>query len=372
MIRPTRAEIDLDAIRHNIETLSALTAPSLMMAVVKADAYGHGALPVARAAIAAGADWLGVATVEEALELRSDGVTAPILLLSEPPLAAADTVVAEQLTPAVYTHEALDALEAASGRAGTRVDVHLKVDTGMARVGAHPDEVVGLARAIIDSPRLSLGAVWTHLAAADRPDDVFTEHQLTRLSQVVADLAATGITPDLVHAANSAGAIAHPAARLGLVRCGIAIYGLPPSDHVGPQLGLRPALRLVSEVSFCKRVPAGTGVSYGLHYTCDRETTLATVPVGYADGVPRRLPEVGGEALVGGRRVAMAGVVTMDQLVLDCGDAALSPGDEVVLIGSQGVEEITATEWADRLGTINYEIVTGVGGRVPRVYDGRP
>ncbi len=368
MIRPTRAEVSLGAIGHNVETLAALVAPSLLMAVVKSDAYGHGMLPVAKAAVGAGADWLGVSTVEEALELRGEGLTAPILLLSEPPVTAVDTVVEQQLTPAVYTPDAVDALRAAAGRNGARVDVHLKVDTGLARVGVPAGEAVELAKVIVADPGLSLGAVWTHLAVADQPDHVFTEQQLATLSEVIADLADAGITPELIHAANSAGAIAHPASRLGLVRCGIAVYGLPPSERVGPDVGLVPALQLVSEVSFCKRVPAGTGVSYGLEYTCESETTLATVPIGYADGVPRRLPECGGQALVRGRRVPIAGVVTMSQVVLDCRDVPVAPGDEVVLIGKQGDEEITATEWADLTGTINYEIVTGIGSGVPRVH----
>lgn len=367
-IRPTRAEVDLGAIRHNIERLTALVAPSLVMAVVKADAYGHGLLPVAHAARDAGAEWLGVATVEEALQLRGDGIAAPILLLSEPPVAAADQVVANSVTPAVYTPECVEALAAAGQRAGVVVEAHLKVDTGMGRVGAALGDVLELAQLLVDTDGIDLGAVWTHLALADQPDDPYTDGQLEVLSTVLVTMERSGISAPMVHAANSAGAIGHPAARLGLVRCGIAIYGLPPSDAVGPGIGLRPAMRLVSEVSFSKRVPAGTGVSYGVRYTCAEETTLATVPIGYADGVPRVLPAQGGSALVGGRRVPIAGVVTMDQLVLDCGDHPVAPGDEVVLIGRQNGEEITATEWADLTGTINYEIVTGIGGRVPRVY----
>ena len=255
---------------------------------------------------------------------------------------------------------------AAAAATGAPLRLHIKVDTGMHRVGADPDEVLGLARAVVEHPDLELEAVWTHCAVADEPERSFTTEQLDRFDAVLAELAAAGIDVPLTHAANSAGAIAHPAARRSLVRCGIAVYGIDPSPELAGALPLRPALRLRSEVSFVKRVAAGEGVSYGLHHTFDRETTVATVPIGYADGVRRRLGLLHQEVLIGGRRRPIVGVVTMDQLMVDCGDDPVAVGDEVVLLGHQGDEEIQATDWAAALGTIGYEIICAIAPRVPR------
>ena len=367
--RPAWAEVDLDAVRHNVALLRVRTEPALLCAVVKADGYGHGAVPVARAAIEAGARWLAVALVEEGVVLRESGIDAPILVLSEPPVDAMPAVLGHRLTPTLYTHKGV---EAAAGAAGTTpLSVHVKVDTGMHRVGASPEEAVAIARAVVDAPALELQGFWTHLAVADEPDDPYTGAQLERFDAARRDLAAAGIEPQIVHAANSAGALAHPAARYDLVRCGIAIYGEPPSAVVGGDAGLRPALSLKAEVSHTKALAAGERVSYGLRWRAERDTVLATVPLGYADGVTRRLSAVGGQVLVGGRRCPLAGTVTMDQVMVDCGPGAtVAPGDEVVLIGSQGGERITAAEWADRLDTISYEVLCGIGPRVPRVHIG--
>ncbi|MEY2477794.1 MAG: alanine racemase [Actinomycetota bacterium] len=364
--RPAWAEVDLDAIRHNAGVLRELTAPAALCAVVKADGYGHGAVPVARAALDGGATWLAVALVEEGVALRAAGIDAPVLLLSEPPVDALGEVVAHRLVPTLYTAKGV---EAAAGAAGATLPVHVKVDTGMHRVGATPDDAVAVARAVADAPSLELQGFWTHLAVADEPDDPYTTEQLERFEDARRRLAGAGLDPELVHAANSAGAIAHPAARYDLVRCGIALYGEAPSPAVGAAIGLRPALSLKAGVSFVKPLAAGERVSYGLRWRADRDTVLATVPIGYADGVTRRLSAVGGEVLVGGRRCPIAGTVTMDQITVDCGPGAtVAPGDEVVLIGRQGEEEVTAAEWAARLDTISYEVLCGIGSRVPRVH----
>jgi alanine racemase len=368
--RPVWAEIDLAAVRANVETLRDLCAPSALLAVVKADGYGHGAVPVARAALDAGAQALGVALVEEGIELREAGLDAPILVLSEPAPEAAGSVVAFALTPVVYTLAGIDVLAKAVADRGEheRLGVHLKVDTGMHRVGCRADEAVELASQVVDRPELELAGVCTHLAVADEPGNGYTGEQLARFEAVLAELRARGLPTGTVHACNTAGAIDWPAARFDLVRVGIGCYGIAPADALEGRISLQPAMAVKARVSHVKVVPAGAGVSYGLRYTTSHVTRIATVPLGYADGVPRELPERGGAALVNGRRCPMAGTVTMDQLMLDVGDLPVDVGDEVVLIGQQGAEQITAADWAHAMHTIAYTIVCGIGPRVPRVY----
>ncbi len=370
-LRPVWAEVDLGAVRHNTSRLAALARPGTVCAVVKANGYGHGAVPVARAALDGGARWLGVALVEEGVELRDAGIEAPVLVLSEPPLDAMEEVVSRRLTPTIYTEAGVDAAAKAVADAGVdeRLSVHVKVDTGMHRVGAAPEAALGLADAVNRRPELRLAALWTHLAVADEPDNDFTDQQLERFERVRLTLQRRGVLPDLVHAANSAGLIAHPASRYNFVRCGIAIYGIDPAPELAGRVDLRPAMSLKARVSYVKELPPGDRVSYGLRYTVDDHTVVATVPIGYADGVTRRLSVSGGQVLIGGRRHPIAGTVTMDQLMVDCGpDADVAPGDEVVLLGRQANDEVTAQEWADRLDTIAYEVVCGIGPRVPRVY----
>jgi len=372
--RSVWSEIDLDAVRANVTALRELAAPAEFLAVVKANAYGHGAVPVARAALEAGASWLGIARVEEAVQLRDAGIEARIMLLSEPAPAAVADVVAHDITPVVYTEAGIDSLAKGVIDAGrTRpLPVHLKVDTGMHRVGCTPADAVALARLVGTRDQLELAGVCTHLAVADEPDDSYTPEQLERFDAVLDALDAAGLLPPLVHAANSAGMLVHPRARHSLVRVGIAMYGLPPAPALHGHGGvvLQPVMSLRARVTMVKELPAGARLSYGLRYELDRASRIATVPAGYADGVPRNLGLHGGEVLIGRRRLPIAGVVTMDQLLVDVGDAPVAAGDEVVLIGRQGAEEITATEWAQHLGTINYEIVTGIGARVPRTYRG--
>lgn len=368
--RPAWAEVDLDAVAHNVALLVGLVAPARLCAVVKAGGYGHGAVPVARAALGAGAEWLAVALVDEGVELRAAGIDAPVLVLSEPRPEEMGTVVAQGLTTAVYTMPGITALAEAARAAGATAGVHLKVNTGMNRVGAQPGEVPALAGAIDADPVLRLDALWTHCAVADEPDHPFTTEQLARFRAAVDELAGTGLRPPMLHAANSAAALVVPEARFDLVRAGIAVYGIDPSPALAGVADLRPVLSLHARVTHVKRVSAGERVSYGLRHAFGHDATVATVPLGYADGVPRRLSAVGGEVLVGGRRRPIVGVVTMDQFMVDCGDDSVAVDDDVVLIGTQGSETITANDWGDRLDTIGYEVVCGIGPRVPRVYRG--
>jgi alanine racemase len=375
-LRPAWAEVDLAAIRHNASVLAAWSSPSKLCAVVKAAGYGHGAPEVARAALDGGASWLAVALVEEGRELRAAGIDAPVLLLSEPSPAAMGETVEHVLTPTVYTAAGLDALAAAvrDRPASGPYPVHVKVDTGMHRVGAPPAEAVALAAAAARHPELDVEGFWTHFAVSDEVDDPYTAGQVARFEEAIGALARTGVHPRLLHAANSGGALWHPGSRFDMVRCGIALYGLAPGAEGlerDPVPALRPAMALKARVSFAKAVPAGERVSYGLRYRLGADSVIATVPLGYADGVTRSLSANGGEVLVGGHRRPIAGTVTMDQILVDCGPGAgVAAGDEVVLLGRQGGEEITAWEWAQRVGTIAYEVVCGVSGRVPRSYTG--
>ena len=367
--RPAWADIDLAAVRHNVRLLADHCAPAVVCAVVKADGYGHGAPAVARAALDAGAGWLAVALVEEGEALRRGGIEAPVLLLSEPPPEAMAATMTARLTPTLYTPAGV-AAAAAAATGGAPVGVHLKVDTGMHRVGADAADVVGLARAVGDAPALRLVGLWTHLAVADdAAQRAFTMEQLARFEAAHSSLVGAGMGAGLVrHAANSAGALAFPSSRYDMVRCGIALYGHPPGPDLAGIVDLRPAMSLKSRVSLVRTLRAGERVSYGLRYALAADGSVATVPLGYADGVPRRLSEVGGQVLIGGRRLPIAGTVTMDQILVDCGAGSdVAVGDEVVFLGRQGTEEITAEEWADRLQTISYEILCGIGPRVPRV-----
>ena len=355
-MRPTWASVDLAAIRHNVEQLSRAVAPSRLCAVIKADAYGHGDVPVAEAVLEAGVETLAVALVEEGVRLREAGIEAPILVLSEPPIAAAAEMLRWDLTPSAYRVEFLKALAAA---AAVPVDVHLKIDTGMHRVGASVDQLDELLDAI--RPPLRLAALWTHFAVADEDPD-FTRVQIKRFQE------ALGSRSIPTHLANTAGGLLFPEARGTMVRAGLGIYGLHPCSETRPLVDLRPALSVVSRVTHVRRLPAGSRPSYGRRREMETEATVVTIPIGYADGVPRLLSATGGEVLVGGGRHPLAGTVTMDQIVVDVGDTPVEMGDEVVLLGRQGEEEISADEWAARVNTISYEIICDIGPRVPRKY----
>jgi len=363
-LRPAWAEVDLAAIRHNVGEIARLVDPARVCAVVKADGYGHGAVAVARAALDGGASWLAVALVEEAAILRGEGIDAPILVLSEPPPEAMGVAAGLDLRVTLYTDEGI----AAAANHGLRA--HLKVDTGMHRVGAQPERALRYASLIAAHHTLELEAVWTHFAVADEPDkDAATRAQLERFTDVLESIRATGIDVPMTHVANTAGALM-VGANHDMVRVGLGVYGYHPNPAHPTAADLQPALSLKARASHVKRLPAGEALSYGLRYTLERDATVATVPVGYADGVPRRLSDVGGEVLVAGQRRPIAGSVTMDQILVDCDDLDVSRGDEVVLIGRQGDEWITADDWAERLGTISYEVLCGIGPRVPRVHIG--
>jgi alanine racemase len=359
--RPTTVEVDLDAVRHNTAALKPDDAE--LMAVVKANAYGHGAVPVARAALQGGATWCGVALVEEGLELRTAGIEAPILVLSEFPPGAEAVALAHRLTPSVYSADGLARLAAAARGA---LAVHVKVDTGMHRVGVWPPEDLPAFLGDVAAAGFEVEGIWTHLAKSE--DDVeTTARQLATYDAALDAAKAVGFVPDFRHAANSGGVLRHPGSHYDLVRPGIALYGIGPAPDEG--VGLRPALAWRSTVAFARPLAAGERVSYGLAYELDRDAVVATVPVGYADGYPRAASSRA-DVLIRGRRCRVAGSVTMDQLIVDCGDLAVAAGDEVVLLGRQGDDEITAWEFAANADTIAYEIVSRIGERVPRTYTG--
>lgn len=368
--RPTWAQIDLSAITANVRVLRQLAPRSRFMAVVKADGYGHGLVPVAHAVVAGGADWLGVALVEEGRALRSAGITVPILLLTEPPVHAVPALLDAQLTPAVYTPSFIVALDAAARHRGdVPVDVHLKLDTGMRRVGVPEPDWPSVTDLLAGCAGLHVAGLWSHFACADELGHPSIARQSRTFAAGVEVARAHGLAPDLLHLCNSAATLTRPEDHYDLVRCGIAVYGLDPGNGVIGDVPVRPAMRWVSQVALVKRLTAGEAVSYGHAWRPDRDTNVGTVPAGYADGVTRSLGGRG-EVVVRGRRRAMVGRVCMDQFVFDAGDDDIAVGDEVVLIGADGDAAATADDWASWLDTITYEIVCTVGQRVPRVYSG--
>ena len=375
---PTRrhaaARVDLDAIRDNVAALRARTSAQVL-AVVKADGYGHGLLPSARAALAGSATWLGTALIDEALALRAAGITEPRLLawLIGPGERWADAVAAD-IDVSVNAAWGLDEVVAAARAAGRTARVHLKVDTGLSRGGAAvadwPDLVEAARKAEADGSVAVVG-VWSHFAYADAPGHETIRRQAVEFDRALEVAEAAGLRPEVRHLANSAATLTAPEHHYDLVRPGLAVYGLSPVPQVGGpgDFGLRTAMTLTGGLVLTKRLPAGSGVSYGHAYTTGAETTVGLVPLGYADGVPRN---AGNAAPVwaAGRRRTIAGRVCMDQFVLDLGDDPAAAGDEVVLFGPGDDGEPTAQDWADATGTISYEIVTRVGPRVPRVYVG--
>ncbi|MEX2395088.1 MAG: alanine racemase, partial [Actinomycetota bacterium] len=336
-------------------------------AVVKANAYGHGDVEVARAALDAGATWLGVALVEEGIKLREAGIDAPILLLVEATPDAADAILAHRLTPSVSTRSAVDALASAARRASTTLDVHVCVDTGMHREGAPIEQAIDLVSEVVRTDGLHVDGLWSHFAMGELDEHPFTVSQIERFADLVDHVERLGIDLRIKHLTSSAGIVLYPRSHFDLVRMGIMLYGLYPNEAIRERCVLQPAMRLTSSVGLVRRIGAGEGVSYGHTFAPERDTTIVTIPVGYGDGVARLLTNTG-DVLIGGKRRRIAGRVTMDTIMADLGDDDVSTGDEVVLIGSQGDDEITATEIADRTGTINYEVVCSVGPRVPRTY----
>jgi len=364
--RPTRAVVDLSAIAGNVAGVRRHVGDRPhVMAVVKADAYGHGAVPVARVALASGADWLGVALPEEGEELRRAGIGVPILVLGLTEPKQASRVVEADLDQAVDSEDLVSALASAARLARKTVHVHLKVDTGMGRIGVGTEEAVLLARSILRRKgTLSLRGVFSHFATADHADKSFAHEQIKRFDRALSALGEAGIRVSLRHIANSAAILDLPAATYDMVRAGIAIYGLPPSRGTTDSIALRPSMTLATRVVALKTVPAGTSISYGRTFTTARRSKIATLPIGYADGLSRRLSNCW-DVRIRGASAPVVGTICMDMCMVDVTDVdRVERGDEVILFG----EEPTATAMADRLGTINYEVVCGVGKRVPRVY----
>lgn len=364
---PIWAEVDLGAIKHNIRTLGSLAPGAEVMGVVKGYAYGHGNPEAATAMLEAGATRLGVARVAEALHLRDVGVGAPIQVFSEPPAEAAPAVVEQGLTATVYTPAFARSLSEAAAAAGTIVPVHVKLDTGMHRVGLQAADAPAAVREIDRLPGLQIEGAWSHLAVADVPGHPFTKKQMDLFAELIEKIEASGITLRLKHIANSAATLAMPEAHLDVVRCGVASYGLWPGRELVGAADLRPALALKARVTMVKSVAAGDRLSYGLRYELERDSRVVTVGGGYADGYDRRLSGRAG-LLLRGLRHRVSGTVCMDQFMVDVGDADAEVGDVATLIGGDGEERITAEELADLVGTINYEITTRIPSRVPRVY----
>lgn len=368
------AVIDLDAVRTSTAELVRRAGSAAVMAVVKADGYGHGMLPCARAALEAGAQWLGAAKPAEALQLRAAGIDVPILAWLAGPHDDLAPAVAAGIDLSAGAPWMVRQLQAAALASGRPARVHLNVDTGLHREGATAadwPQLLAAAQQAQAEGTLEIIGIWSHFALADDPAHPTVRAQFTHFCDALEVAKRAGVRPQLRHLANSAATLANPAAHFDLVRPGVAVYGLSPGPLVGraKDLGLVPAMTLTAEVALTKRVPAGSGVSYGHRYHTASESTLALVPLGYADGVPRHATNLG-EVLVGGRRRHIAGTVCMDQFVVDVEDDPVSPGDRVVLFGPGDDGEPTAQDWAEAIGTINYEIVTRVGPRVPRRYVG--
>ncbi len=360
-----RAVIDLGAFAHNLQTLREHAPSSQQLAVVKADAYGHGLVPMARAARDAGAEWLGVALFSEALELRAAGDTGPVLAWLAAPDDPWAEVVAAGVDVGISTPAQLQ-------RVPQGAKVHLKADTGLGRAGcpmAEWPQLCELAGRLQDAGRIEVVGVWSHFTVADEPANPLNTAQIAVFHEAVDAARAAGLDPQHLHLANSAATLALPDAHFTLVRPGIAMYGVSPGAGMGtPQdLGLRPVMTLTAELMVVKRLPAGSGLSYGHLYALEREATTAVVPLGYADGIPRNATNVG-PVFAAGRRRTVAGRVCMDQFVLDLGDDPAAEGDEVVLFGAGEHGVPLAEDWAQVTGTIGYEIVTRLGPRVDRVY----
>lgn len=373
--RPNWLEIDPSAIASNTRLFKKLAPNAQVMAVVKANAYGHGAVAVARAALGAGATWCGVAALNEAIELRNAGITAPALVLGYTPAWLAAEAIAHDISLTLYDAEIARACAEIARALGRRLRVHLKLDTGMGRLGVLPMDVAAFVEAIAQMPSLKVEGVFTHFSCADS-DEAFTREQLRIFQMALTAAEVSRRWPDaILHAANSAAILSFPESHLNLVRAGIALYGLNPFDASSPsgqrwQAELRPALTWKALVAQVKTLPNGAPVSYGATYRCEGERRIAAVPVGYADGY-RRAPRNAGEMLAHGARAPIRGRVCMDQTMIDVTDIPnVKAGDEVVIIGAQGQERITAEDVAARLGTVNYEVTSAILPRVPRMQVG--
>jgi len=367
--RPCWLDVDLDAVAENVRTIVALVGPGTRVcAVVKAEAYGLGATEIARAALATGAERVAVARVEEGVRLRRDGIRAPILVLAGFAPKEADAIVDHRLTPTVVDVDSAFTLARAAGRAGTVLDVHIKVDTGLTRYGAPPERVPDLVRLLRGLPTVWLEGLYSHYASADEPDRSFTEEQTRRLFEVVRAVEVLGWRPSVVHAANSAAALREPTSWLHMVRVGIALSGHYPSSDVPRNVDLHPAVALRARLISIRDVEPGTSIGYGRSYIVERRSRVGLVPAGYADGVSRSLSNRG-QMLIRGQRVPIVGRVSMDQCVVDLSAVPeATPGDVVTAIGSDGVNAIGLDEVAAWSDTIVHEALCRIGPRVPRRY----
>ncbi len=364
--RPTWVEIDLEAIANNVRLLARQAAPAKIMAVLKADAYGHGMGKVARTVLNNGVSWVGVATLGEAIGLRRAGIDAPILVMSYMPAWQAGEAIRHHVSATIFTEEIARAFSRAAADLNGTAYVHVKVDSGMGRLGLLPAEVPDFLRAI-DLPGLEVEGLYTHFGTADEADLSYAREQVRRFQVLLAELEQAGLCPPLVHAANTAGLLNLPESRFSMIRAGIGLYGLRPSPATPLPEGFRPALTFKSTIGQVKKLPPGSPVGYGATYWTEREETIAIIPVGYADGF-RRAPQTWREVLVKGQRAPLVGRVSMDQAAINVSHIPnVRQGDEVVLIGEQGAETISAEEVADWLGTINYEVVSELLARIPRV-----
>jgi alanine racemase len=363
--RPTWAEVNLDNLTHNFQQIKNLLSPKVkIMVCVKADAYGHGLIPVSKRLVSWGVDYLGVASIDEGIKLRQGRINAPVLILGLILKKDIDPVFRYRLTTTVCDEELASTLNKRAKVLGRSVNVHIKVDTGMGRIGVLPQDAVKLVKKIHNLKSINIEGVFTHLAVADLNRD-FTLYQIDLLNRLVQKLKGEGIYIPLVHAANSMGVIGYKNSHFNMVRPGLVIYGLYPRK--GLKIKLKPVLSLKTKIIFVKRLPAGHGVSYGHDYVTKDTTTIVTLPIGYGDGYPRNLSNRA-PVLIGGRVFKISGRICMDQIMVDVGDRRVRIGDEVVLIGHQGKNKITAEELACLCGTIPYEIVCGLGSRVPRLY----
>ena len=364
-------EIDLDAIGHNVRALCHKLSPGTeLMAIVKADGYGHGAVPVARAALHKGAKWLGLGSVSEAIELRQAGITAPLLVLGPPLKWQAPLVVGNDLRVAVCTYDVAEQLSQAARLGGVTARVHVKIDTGMGRLGVIPAAALKFIRRIQVLPNLEVEGIFSHFATADDVDQTYARQQFSAFSQVMSDLEQTGITIPIKHIANTAAGITLPKTQLSLVRSGIAVYGLSTVEESKLQLDLIPALELKATVSYVHRVPAGSGISYDTRYVAAKDTNIVTIPVGYAQGYSRLLSGKA-EVLLNGKRYPLVGNICMGQCMADVGDDLVNIGDTAVFLGRQGSAYIGASELAAKMGTIHYEVLCMMGDKLPRIYRGQ-
>lgn len=366
--RSTVVSIDFAAIEHNFKEISNLVKPSKVAVVIKANAYGHGIVEIARRLSQIGTDMLCVATAEEALLLRRSDIVTPIMLLSEPPRDAIGPCYLNDITFTVYTIDTINTIAAFASK-DHRAHVHLNVDTGMNRVGVGVKDALKMARHISKHETLIFEGIFTHFATADEPEHPGAAIQLEKFERVLDEIEMAGLTPQIIHAANSAAAIRIPSSRFSMVRVGLSAYGVYPEPRCSDIVDLKPALCLTSSISFLKTIQAGDAVSYGARFVAEKETRIATVPIGYGDGVPRNLGTSGGSVLIFGVRCPIVGSVTMDQLMVDVGTLSVSVGDKVTLLGTEGNVTISPTEWADLLGTISYEVLCRLGERLDRIYD---